>query len=148
MLIGHYLRRWFLPFFFKRCGRKLQVRPRVHFESIENISVGDRVSFNYNSFVNAYGGLTIGDDCLFGPFLTIVTSNHKYNSSDIIRELGHVRKPVIIGDNVWIGANATILPGVTIGNHVIIGAGSVVVRNIPDKSLVVGNPSRIIKSLA
>lgn len=146
MIFGHFLRKWFLPFFFKSCGRNLQVFPRVHFESIENIQLGNNVSFNYNGFINGYGGLKIGNDCLFGPGLTIVTSNHKFSGNKNIRNLGHVKKHVIIGNNVWVAANVIILPGVVIGDNVVIGAGSVVTKGITSNKVVVGNPARIIKN--
>ncbi len=145
MLFGHYLRKWFLPLFFKSCGKNVQVRPRVHFESIEKIRLGNNVSFNYNCFINAYGNLTIGDNCLFGPGLTIITSNHNFKGTENIRNLGHTKKPVKIGNNVWVAANVTILPGVTIGDNVIIGAGSIVTKDIPSNKVVVGNPAKIIK---
>lgn len=145
LLTGHVLRKLFLPFFFKSCGKQLQVRPRVHFESIEKISVGDRVSFNYNSFINGYGNITIGDDCLFGPNVTIISSNHRFKGSLNIRGLGHICDPVIIGNNVWVGSNTTILPGICIGDNVVIGAGSVVTKSVPNNTIAVGNPAKIIK---
>lgn len=145
MIFGHFLRKWFLPLFFKHCGTNLQVRPRVHFESIEEIAIGNGVSFNYNSFINGFGGLVIGDNCLFGPGLTIITSNHLFKGSLNVRSLGHSKMAVSIGNNVWVAANVTILPGIVIGDNVVIGAGSVVTKSIPSNKVVVGNPARILK---
>lgn len=145
MIVGHFLRKWFLPPFFKSCGRNLQIRPRVHFECIENISVGNNVSFNYNGFINGCGGINIGNNCLFGPGLTIITANHNFQGSKNVRSLGHLKKPVFIGNNVWIGSNVIILPGVRIGDNCVIGAGSIVTKDIPANKVVVGNPAKIIK---
>jgi len=76
-----------------------------------------------------------------GPGVSIISSNHKNNN---LRE--HIEsKPIIIGNNVWIGSNATVLPEVTIGNNVTIGANSVVTKDIPDNSVAIGNPCKVIK---
>jgi len=144
IIFGHFLRKWLLPPFFKSCGENLQVRPRVHFECIENIELGNSVSFNYNCFINAYGDLKIGNNCLIGPGVTIITANHYFKGYEDIRSLGHNKRPVIIGNNVWIAANVTILPGVIIGDNVIIGAGSVVTRSVPSNKVIAGNPARQI----
>lgn len=96
---------------------------------------------NINNYIQANNGIIFGSNIELAPGVSIVSSNHKSNN---LRE--HVAgKPIVIGNHVWIGSNATILPEVTIGNNVIIGANSVVTKDIPDNSVAVGNPCKVIK---
>lgn len=96
---------------------------------------------NLNNYIQANNGIIFGSNIELGPGVSIISSNHK---TDNLRE--HTKgKPIIIGNNVWIGANSTVLPEVSIGNNVIIGANSLVNKNIPDNSVAVGNPCKIIK---
>lgn len=112
----------------------------------KQISVGRRFFANFNLTVLDEAQVTIGDDCFIGPNVSIYTACH---STDPVER--NTRRewaePVTIGDNVWIGGSVTILPGVSIGNNVTIGAGSVVVKDIPDNVVAVGNPCKVIKNL-
>ena len=112
----------------------------------KQISVGRRFFANFNLTVLDEAQITIGDDCFIGPNVSIYTACH---STDPVER--NTRRewaePVTIGDNVWIGGSVTILPGVSIGNNVTIGAGSVVVKDIPDNVVAVGNPCKVIKNL-
>ena len=112
----------------------------------KQISVGRRFFANFNFTVLDEARVTIGDDCFIGPNVSIYTACH---STDPVER--NNRKewalPVSIGNNVWIGGSVTILPGVNIGNNVTIGAGSVVVHDIPDNSVAVGNPCRVVRSI-
>jgi acetyltransferase-like isoleucine patch superfamily enzyme len=92
-------------------------------------------------YINAVNGLVLGDNVRLAPGVVIVTANHV--ETDYRRSTRH--SPVRIGNHVWIGANAVVLPGVTIGENVIIGAGAVVTNNIPPNSVAVGNPCRVIR---
>jgi len=93
------------------------------------------------------GTLSFGDYCLVGPRCIFRTTNHNFSSLETpIRLQGHIAQNIMIGDDVWFGANSIVLPGVTIGNHVVIGAGSVVTTDIPDYSVAVGNPAKVIKN--
>ena len=109
-----------------------------------NIRVGRRFFANFNFTVLDEALVTIGDDCFIGPNVSIYTACH---STDPIERNSRREwaKPVTIGDNFWIGGSVTILPGVTIGSNVTIGAGSVVVKDIPDGCVAVGNPCRVVK---
>ena len=112
----------------------------------KQIRVGKRFFANFNLTILDEAYVTIGDDCFIGPNVSIYTACH---STDPVER--NSRKewalPVSIGDNVWIGGNVTILPGVTIGDNVTIGAGSVVVRDIPSNTIAVGNPCKVIKEI-
>jgi len=110
------------------------------------ISVGRRLFANFNFTVLDEARVTIGDDCFIGPNVSIYTACH---STDPIERNTRQEwaRPVTIGNNVWIGGSVTILPGVTIGDNVSIGAGSVVVRDIPSNTVAVGNPCKVIKGL-
>ena len=112
----------------------------------KQIRVGKRFFANFNLTVLDEARVTIGDDCFIGPNVSIYTACH---STDPVER--NTRRewaePVTIGDNVWIGGSVPILPGVTIGSNVTIGAGSVVTRDIPDNVVAVGNPCKVIKKI-
>lgn len=112
----------------------------------KHIRVGKRFFANFNWVVLDEAYVTIGDDCFIGPNVSIYTACHSTNPIER-NTRQEWAKPVTIGDNCWIGGSATILPGVTIGNNVTIGAGSVVVKDVPDNAVVAGNPARIIKHI-
>ncbi len=109
-----------------------------------NIDIGDGTYINFNCNFVDDGKITIGKGALFGPAVTVATVGHPINPT----MRGYMYSlPVVIGDNCWIGANATICPGVTIGENSVIGAGSVVVHDIPANSVAVGNPARVIRQI-
>ena len=90
------------------------------------------------------GGITIGDDTFIAPHVQLITENHGL-SPEKRRYITSL--PIVIGKNVWIGAGAIVLPGVTIGDNAVIGAGSVVTKNVAAKTVVAGNPAKLIKTL-
>ncbi len=112
----------------------------------KQISVGKRFFANFNFTVLDEAPVTIGDDCFIGPNVSIYTACH---STDPVER--NTRRewaePVSIGNNVWIGGSVTILPGVTIGNNVVVAAGAVVTKDIPDNTLVGGVPAKKLKDL-
>lgn len=106
--------------------------------------VGDRTFINYGVDIAATRLVQIGSDCLIGTHVIILDNDfHVVTDRTRIPE----GKPVIIGDNVWLGNRVTILPGVTIGEGAVVGAGSVVTSNVPPRSIVAGNPARVIKHI-
>ena len=105
------------------------------------IKIGNSTSFNRNTMIQGSGGVTIGDNVLVGPGVIIWSSGHEYSGMGPIRGQPLTFAPVVIEDDVWIGAGAIILPGVTIGKGSVVGAGSVVRKNVPPMAVVVGNPS-------
>lgn len=110
------------------------------------VSVGNRSGIGVNC--ELYGPVTIGNDVMMGPDVVIYTSGHKFDRIDVpMMDQGSIEpKPVRIGNDVWIGRRVMIMPGVTIGNGCVIGAGAVVTKDIPDYSVAVGVPAKVIKS--
>ncbi len=131
--------------------RKCQIGARTVVESYSliNNAVGDLI-IGSNSRIGVgntvIGPVWIGDYVQIGQHVLISGLNHKYENIDItIAEQGIEVSPVKINNNVWIGANAVILAGITIGEHCVVGAGSVVTKDIPPFSVVVGNPAKVVK---
>ena len=116
--------------------------PPFYTEFGKNIKMGKNVFLNSCCHFQDNGGIEIGDGTMFGNNVTIVTLNHDVNPKT---RLNATPQSVKIGKNVWIGSCCTILPGVTIGDNSIIGAGSVVVKSIPKNAIAVGNPAKVIK---
>lgn len=112
----------------------------------ESLHIGNNVGISENCFIQVRGRIEISDDVMIGPGTTVISENHVYHSDKIpIRMQGVTRQGVSIGENVWIGANCTILDGVTIGGDSIVAAGSVVTRSIPAGSIYGGVPAKFIK---
>lgn len=111
-----------------------------------NIEVGKNFYANYNCTILDVGKVTIGDNCMFAPNVAIYTAGHPIHpdSRNSMYEYGI---PVSIGDNCWLGGNTIVCPGVKIGNNVVIGAGSVVTKDIPDWSIAAVNPCRVIRTI-
>ena len=130
---------------FKKTAKHFNVEKGAHFAQGGGIEIGENSGIGINC--RLYGPVILGDDVMMGPEVVILTQNHKFSDLNIpMWKQGYEDiRPVIIGDDVWIGTRVIILPGVTIGKGVIIGAGAVVTKNVPDYAIVVGNPARIIK---
>jgi acetyltransferase-like isoleucine patch superfamily enzyme len=95
--------------------------------------------------LNGQGGLEIGNDCLIASHVVFIPENHVFDRRDVaIREQGGTRKGIRIGDDVWLATGAVVLDGVSIGRGAVIGAGSVVTKDIPDYAIAVGVPARVI----
>ena len=110
----------------------------------KNITLGERVFINAGCRFQDQGGITIGDDCLIGHNAVIATLQHDIAPA---RRADLLPSPVVLGRNVWLGANVTVLPGVTIGDDAVIGAGSVVTKDIPARSIAVGSPARVVRTI-
>ena len=110
----------------------------------DRIELGDNVGFNVGCFVNGFSGLVVGDGTNFGPYSMVHTANHDMEDTErpVTEQGWRDEPPVRIGRNCWVGMGAMILPGVQIGDGVVIGAGSVVVRDVEDYAVVVGNPAK------
>lgn len=125
--------------------KRLYIEPPFHCDYGYNIHSGENVYFNVNCVVLDSMKVTIGNNVLFAPGVHVYTATHPLDAID--RRTVEISKPVSIGDDCWIGGNAVICPGVTIGAGCVIGAGSVVTKDIPENSLAVGNPAKVIRKL-
>lgn len=111
------------------------------------ITIGSDTSIGLANVLWGQGGLTIGRDCLFGPHVVLVSEQHVFDdSSTPVRLQGHKRDSISIGDDVWLGAGVKVMPGVSIGQGAVVGANSVVTTSIPDHSVAVGIPAKVIRS--
>lgn len=111
-----------------------------------NIFIGKNFYTNHNVTILDGAKVTIGDNVFIAPNCVLSTAGHAIDSEQRISGL-EIALPITIGDNVWIGANVSVLPGVTIGSNTIIGAGSVVNKNIPNGVIAVGNPCKVIRNI-
>lgn len=127
---------------FASVGKGAGIRPPFHCDYGFNISVGEGVFLNFNCVILDVVEVAIGDRTQIGPGVQILTADHPRSPQERASGLEFGR-PIHIGRNVWIGGGAIILPGVTVGDDALIGAGSVVTRDVPAGATVVGNPARI-----
>lgn len=131
---------------FGSVGPNANVLPGFICDNGRNIHAGKNLIINYNVTILDVDEVHLGDYCMIGPGVLIATVNHPMTPSGRRKHLSLIR-PVWIGDDVWIGGNAVILPGVHIGNNCVIAAGAVVTHDVPDNSLVGGVPAKVIRSL-
>ncbi|MDX9772669.1 MAG: sugar O-acetyltransferase [Bacteroidales bacterium] len=127
-------------------GGNLWVQPPFYCDYGYNIKIGDKVFFNFNCVVLDVMQVTIGSRTLFGPSVQIYTATHTMDYRERASGLEYA-KPVTIGEDVWVGGGVIICPGVTIGDRAVIGAGSVVTRDMPSDVFAAGNPCRVIRRL-
>lgn len=129
-----------------KTGENINIEAPFHCDYGYNIEVGENFFANYNLTILDVGKVKIGANAQIAPNVSIYTAGHPVHPDS--RNSGYEYGIAInIGDNVWIGGNTCILPGVTIGNNVVIGAGSVVTKDIPDNVIAAGNPCRIIREI-
>jgi maltose O-acetyltransferase len=127
-------------------GDGLWLQPPFYCDYGYNIKMGEKVFFNFNCVVLDVTQVTIGSRTLFGPNVQVYTATHPMNHTERAAGL-EFAKPITIGDDVWIGGSVVICPGVTIGDRSVIGAGSVVTKDIPADVFAAGNPCKVIRSL-
>ncbi|MGP1615255.1 MAG: sugar O-acetyltransferase [Pollutimonas bauzanensis] len=121
-----------------------QVRPPLYVDYGSHITIGARTFINYGLVALDVAAIAIGNDVQIGPNVQLLTPTHPIDP-DARRSKLEAAKPIVIGDNVWLGGGAIVLPGVSIGENSVIGAGSVVTKDIPANTVAVGNPARVIR---
>ena len=126
-------------------GDSVWIQPPFFCDYGTNIHLGERVYFNFNCVVLDVCEVRIGDFTLFGPSVQIYTATHPMDP--VMRRSQEYAKPIAVGSDVWVGGGAILCPGVTIGSRSVIGAGSVVTRDIPEGVLAAGNPCRVIRAI-
>jgi maltose O-acetyltransferase len=126
-------------------GADVWLQPPFFCDYGSNILLGKKCFFNFNCVVLDVCRVKVGDFTLFGPAVQIYTATHPLNAE--LRRKQEFAKPIEIGSDVWVGGGAIICPGVKIGSRAVIGAGSVVTRDVPDGVFAAGNPCRVIRSL-
>ncbi len=129
----------------KKLGRDALIYPGVYLVHTYGIKVGDRLSVNSGAMLDGRGGITIGDSVMIGPNAVLVSSSHMYRQvAQPMTSCDHEMQPLVIGDDVWIGANTFIKGGITIYNGVVVAAGSIVLHDVDEYKIIGGIPARII----
>jgi maltose O-acetyltransferase len=137
------IRGWLVSHYLDQCGKGLRVKSRA--EISPSCSIGDDSELGTNCLIQA--NVHIGSNVIMGPDVKIYSKNHKFDALEMpIQSQGEQLHDVVIGDDVWIGANVLVLPKVRVGSHSIIAAGSVVTKDVGDYSIVGGNPAKHIRS--
>ena len=129
-----------------RIGSETFIQPPFACDYGSNVSIGDNVFINFNAVILDCAAVTIGDGTQLGPSVQLLAADHP-RDPQTRRDLLELARPISIGSNVWLGAAAIVLPGVSVGDDSIIGAGSVVSRDIPSGVLAVGNPCGVVRDL-
>jgi maltose O-acetyltransferase len=127
-------------------GDDVEIRPPFHCDYGSQIRIGARTFANFNLVALDVGQITIGDDVQIGPNVQLLTPTHPLDAAPRRAKIEGA-KPITIGDNVWLGGGVIVCPGVSIGENTVVGAGAVVVRDLPANVVAVGNPARIVRTL-
>ncbi len=136
----------YLKELFGLTGENIWIEPTFHCDYGRHIFIGENFYANYDCIIIDVCPVTIGDNVFFGPRVCVYTAAHPIDAE--IRATGlEYGKPVTIGNDVWVGGNTVINPGITIGSNVVIGSGSVVTKNIPSGVVAVGNPCKVLRPI-
>jgi maltose O-acetyltransferase len=127
-------------------GPGSEIRPPFYCDYGYQIRIGARTFANYGLIALDVGSITIGDDVQIGPYVQLLTPTHPMDAA-LRRDKWEAAKAITIGSNVWLGGGVIVLPGVSIGENSVVGAGSVVTRDLPDDVVAMGTPARIVRSL-
>ena len=131
---------------FKKVGERVYMEPNFTCEFGKNITLGNDLYINFGCTLLDCGQIVIGNNTLLGPNVSMYSANHSLDAEERIAG-ALIPKPIIIGNRVWIGGGTTVLSGVTIGDDSVIGAGSVVTRDIPAGVVAAGNPCKVIRKI-
>nr|WP_042182374.1 sugar O-acetyltransferase [Kibdelosporangium sp. MJ126-NF4] len=143
----HVLRQRILAKLLGGIGEGSWIMPRFQCDYGYLIRMGNNSFLNYDAIVMDCAPVTIGDDVSIGPRVQLLTALHPMADHEARRQRWETAAPITIGDNVWMGGGVIVCPGVTIGSNTVVGAGSVVTRDLPEKVFAAGNPCRVIKQL-
>lgn len=128
-------------------GEDVWIRPPLYVDYGVNIRIGPRTFANYGLVALDVAAITIGADVQIGTNVQLLTPTHPVAPGPR-RDRWEAAKPIVIGDNVWLGSGAIVLPGVTIGENTVVGAGAVVTRDLPPNVVAVGNPARVVREVS
>ncbi|GGK67438.1 galactoside O-acetyltransferase [Nocardia camponoti] len=131
-----------------KLGEGSWIMPRFQCDYGYLIEIGHNSFLNYDAILLDCAPITIGDDCSIGPRCQLLTALHPMEDHQKRRDRWESAKSIRIGNNVWFGGGVIVCPGVTIGDDVVVGAGSVVTRDLPDRVFAAGNPARVIRNLS
>lgn len=145
-VVGIGLRYFLYKMLFKRMGRNVTILEGAYLSNVSGIEVGDNTSIGFEAIMDGTSPIRIGRWVRMGPRVALITTKHNFERKDIlIKEQGNSSGPISIGDDVWLGAAVMIMPNVTVGTGVVIGAGSIVTKDIPEYAIAVGNPARVVR---
>jgi maltose O-acetyltransferase len=140
------LRRQLLETLLGSIGEDTEIRPPLYVDYGAHLTLGARCFANFGLVALDVAAITIGDDVQIGPNVQLLTPTHPVEPEPR-RQKWEAAEPIVIGDNVWLGGGVIVLPGVTIGENTVVGAGAVVTRDLPANVVAVGNPARVVRSL-
>lgn len=144
-LLGRVIRARLMPPFFGACGKHQTFQTNLRVTTPKLLRIGSHCNFGQGVFITAGGGVTMGDYVGMGPDSKVWSVNHRFEDPDVPwLNQGYDYKEVVIGDDVWIGASAFVMPGVNIGKGSIISAGTILSKSVPPFSIVAGNPGRVV----
>ena len=140
------LRRALLEQLLGSIGEGTELRPPLYVDYGSNIAIGARCFANFGLVALDVARITIGDDVQIGPNVQLLTPTHPVEPEPR-RQKWEAAEPITIGDNVWLGGGAIVLPGVSIGANTVVGAGAIVAKDLPADVVAVGNPARVVRRL-
>jgi len=147
-LLGTYLRYILFKAISPQSGTNIYIAKHVYLKNMHNITIGSNVSIHEMCYIDGYGHISIGDNVSISHNVSIISFNHSWKNQNIpIKYNPSIAKKIIINDNIWIGAGSKILAGVTIYEHSIIAAGSVVTKDVEENTIYAGIPAKKIKKV-